>query len=585
MSGLAAPTLPGPGLEPVARRRAAHLRDAGLDVVVVDCHADGLDAPLVVLAALAEQLERLDPNCSLAARFADQLQMWRRLELLDESLQAASPDVVLFDAPELWGGQCRGARHRCETIVRRIEQAGWRTERAPDREPEQLHDALLALAEAAGQNVSQLAHPPRAVGALASAVLARLSSGAGRRYLARLTIDGVYRDWHLPPTGEAGTLVEALMEFDGNLRRLAREVAEQLPASATGAARRRRALGEVREALTAAGAERAPERHRLRVEATALAALLSEAETVDEIGVIGSEQLTLLAASLSARAVDRGRAQETAERAVALDGEDIDALRTLAGLVDDAGIDLSEARRLWQDLVMLDQGDQDAHQALVSAMLADADEPAAQLAWQWAGLDLEKHHQAPDPDRLHLPIAATALARSRTRIAREVLFDVPPNRRMPAWRSLVDVLEALEAARQHEDVLPVGEMTDRWWEQGPRRLAGRDPVDGARLISWLAGRVSALDLQDQVAVIQGMQVIDGDPGPPQTQELMMTADLYERLAADSVAFEDLADRYVELGVYQPEAGPERSILRVRRRPEPLALPARRSPSRAWRDLR
>lgn len=585
MSGLIASALPGPGLEPVARRRAAQLRDEGLNVVVVDCHAGGLDAPLVVLAALAEQLERLDPDCPLAARFADQLPMWRRLELLNESLLAASPDVVLLEAPESWGGQFRGARRRCETIVRRILQAGWRIERAPDHEPHVLRDALLMLAEAAGQNVSQLAHPPRPIGALASALLARLTSGPGRRYLARLTIDGVYRDWHRPPTGDAGPLVESLMEFDGNVRRLVREVVEHLPSSATGTARRRQALRDVLEALAAANAERAPERHKLLVEATALAALLSDAETVDEIGVIGSEQLTLLAASLSERAVDRGRAQETAEQAVALDGEDIDALRTLAELVTDAGADVPEARRLWQDLVSLDPGDQDAHRGLIRVMLADADEPAAQLAWQLAGLDLAEHYQVPDPDRLHLPIAATALARSRTQIAREVLFDVPPDRRMPAWRSLVDVLEALEAARRHEDVLPVGEMTDRWWERGPRRLAGRDPVDGARLTSWLAGRVTDVDLDDQVAVIQGMQVIDGEPGPPQAQELVLTADLYEQLTADPVAFDDLADRYVELGVYLPEGGPERSVLRVRRRPEALPLPSGRNPSRAWQGVR
>lgn len=573
----------GPGLRSAAREKARRLQADGAAVLILDCEAGGLDAPLVVFAALAEGLERHLGQCPLAERFADQMPFDRRLELLDDSLQMADEELhVILETPDQWGGWWRGARRRCDRILRLIERYVRNVEIVGARDDEPLRRALLHLADATLSDTASLHHPHRSAGALASAIVGRLQTGAGRQTLAQLATIGAFRDWH--PASQEGLRPEiaALVEVDGDRHRLVRTVRDTLPPSAVTDAKRRHALRVVRSALAKADATHAATRHHLRVEAAALAAGLADGESLQAVGIVGSEHLDLLATTLARTPITAGRAEESAEQAVAADATDLDALRTLAALADDAGRDLSRAEALWRRLVAADPADQEAHEALVSLLLTTADEPAARDHWHLALLDLQAHGETPDPSRLHLPVAATALSRSRTSIAREVLFDVPPHQRLPGWQPLVDVLEGMEAVRRQEDVLPWGEMAPDWWRDGPRRLSTRDPVDDARLVEWVAGRVTDVDLDDKVAVIDGRSVrlADRDGAEPEDHQLILSSSEFAEICGDPVDFEDLLDRYVELGVYASQDG-ERAVLRVRQRPSPPELPTRRRVSRAW----
>ncbi|MGH9025482.1 MAG: hypothetical protein ACRDWD_05100 [Acidimicrobiia bacterium] len=231
----------------------------------------------------------------------------------------------------------------------------------------------------------------------------------------------------------------------------------------------------------------------------------------------------------------------------------------------------------------IDRGDADAHEGVVSLWLARANEQRARDALHLARLDLEEAGASPTAEDLLVPVAAAALRRARTDFARETLSLVPPEQRGVLWQDHWQYLLGLEAAEGNRDYVPMRRLRAGWWREGPELLARREPL--GPLHEWVAGLVTSLDEEDDEVVIEGARVRCDEDEEPEPISLVMTRGEYDDAQRDGIPFNDIGDRYVELGSYGDDPELPALILRAhprQRAPEPMT---RLDPSRVLRPER
>lgn len=589
---------PGPPQD-TARHLGRALQAAGRTVAVVDPPADGPDAPTTVLGCLADALLQLRPAASLPARADDRLPFDERLRILADDLFDLSSDgaaSLVLEAPARWGADAgRQAHARCEAIRDVLQDSHVELIEHPAASPARLgrlEDSLRQVADGAGIAEDALPLTGRQddaqVGLLAAAVVSGLSSRpSARRAMTLLAYALIAHDWHPAEwTREVAaedhlalTAFEALLDESEGLVRLPQPLATALRELHADADPRHEGLRRRLHKLcrSRAVAEQSP---RAATEAARLAGTLADPSEALVVAV-SSEQLTLAACLQLPR--DPAWALKLATAAVDSDPDDGQARRVRAHLLDRAGRQLAEADDLYGQAIDLDPGDLEAHEALVSLRLARADESAARTAWDLARGQLHHAGISPDPGELHLPVATTALARSRVEFARMVLDEVPLDRRTDTWQDYRRHLEGLEAARRDEDVTPADRSRGAWWRGGPLLLADREP--SGPLAGWVAARVS--DLDADLIELHGAEVDHPPAHDPVPFDAVLTREDYEQACRDDVPYDRLRGRYVELGFYKTEEGEqdEETVIRVHHPVLPVHPRPRLDPARAARPPR
>jgi hypothetical protein len=583
---------------PTPRQLAADLRSSGQTLLVADPSAEGWSAPLSCFGALASAVAAADPTSAFVARFSEQLPFDERLALLEASLAELASDIeLLLERPAAWGvgGTTRQARTRCRKIFEVVAASSVDLvfHQGSAKSDAETRAGLEALAEElVPARMAELRHPERPLEALAATVLSAVDTNPRATIARRVLAAGAWAgDWH--PAVWTDQLDDAndplahaartLFESDGDSHRLSPAV--RSAARAVSAERwitdgvRRRLLVHARERADGLQEQEGSGACRALVEAARMAAELGDVAALAEIGVLGSELLDAAAATLHAHG--RARALDVMAQATRIDSKDGDALRHYARTLDAGGVELDAAAALYRQAIKADGGDVDAHEGLVSLWLARADEVQARTDLHLARLDLEQAGVAPVADDLLIPVAATALRRARTGFARDALAMVPQEQRSSLWRDHWQYLLGLEAAEAGRDYVPLHRLGPGWWRDGPQLLARHEPTGPLR--EWVAGLVTELDEDHDELVIEGARV-HGDADPEPTSVVLDRA-TYDRAQRDGLPFADLADRYVELGIYETSPGQPELIMRAHRRQQPPPPATKLDPRRVLRPQR